>query len=103
MHLEEVRLGHEEAPTGFVYFIEGGDLIKVGYSVEPEKRIKSLKTGSPIPLTLLGYIRGTRALEGRLHRALASSWSHGEWFQATVRLRNYIANRAEGPAASQLV
>jgi len=74
-----------------VYFVEGAGLIKIGVSKDVEKRIASLKNGSPVPLTLLGYIQGSRALEAELHERFADIRDHGEWFQATDVLRQYIA------------
>jgi len=76
---------------GYIYFIEGAGLIKIGYSIDPEMRMKGLAVASPVPLVSLGYIPGSRALERRLHKKFTAIRAHGEWFEATDELRQYIA------------
>lgn len=70
-------------PTGFVYVIQamGTNRIKIGFSVEPDKRIKELRTGSAQSLQILAKLPGTRETEKRLHRALAEYRQGGEWFE----------------------
>ena len=57
----DVRRKHKGG--GYVYFVEGGGLVKIGVSVNPQKRIDSLRVGSPVPLSLLGYYPGGYVLE----------------------------------------
>lgn len=68
---------------GYVYFIQGecGGAIKVGYSANPEKRLKELQTGYPDTLILLLMIPGTESTERALHREFESSRLNGEWFR----------------------
>ena len=74
-----------------LYFVEGAGLIKIGVTVDLDKRLKNLRAGCPVELVLLGDILGSRALEAKLHKKFASACSHGEWFQGTDELREYIA------------
>lgn len=80
-------------PEQVVYFIEavGLELIKIGQTRLLDDRIRSLATGSPVPLKLIGYIAGTAARERKLHKQFARDRAHGEWFRATPELRRYIA------------
>ena len=68
---------------GFVYIIHavGTNRVKVGYSVEPTKRLLELQTGSPFPLALMGIREGTIALEQAIHRRLQEYHQVGEWFE----------------------
>lgn len=68
---------------GYVYFIQGqcGGAIKIGYSVNPEKRLKELQTGYPDTLVMLLMIPGSEATERALHRQFEASRLKGEWFR----------------------
>jgi len=57
--------------------------VKIGYSEkDPERRIKSMATGSPCILELVAITSGGRSGEKKIHRALATHCCHGEWFEA---------------------
>lgn len=75
-------------PQAFVYFIENqAGHVKIGWSKDPVKRLKTLQTGSSDLLTLV-YVAGfideaeARYYEGVLHRSLAARRVYGEWFMA---------------------
>lgn len=70
---------------GFVYFITIGDPypthVKVGFTKgDPRDRQKSLQTGCPFPMKLLGYVFGTQIMERELHDVLRDERCQGEWF-----------------------
>ena len=78
--------------SGHVYFIveDDGDYhpesqspIKVGISVDIDRRLKQLQTGNPDRLFILGWIPSSdyKELEKKLHRDLASKNIQGEWFR----------------------
>jgi len=69
--------------TGYVYFIQGlcGGAIKIGFSKNPEVRLKELQTGYPDTLTILLIIPGTEATERAIHRKFEASRLKGEWFR----------------------
>ena len=79
---------------GFVYFAGHESLgpIKIGASADPYQRIRDLRTGSPLWLTLLGVMEAENmsAAEMRLHQRFASSRSHGEWFERAPELMQLI-------------
>lgn len=76
----------------WVYFIEskGSSLIKIGYSITPEKRLKDLQTSSPEALQLLGTIPGGKAEEAELHKKFERHREHGEWFRKGPELATFI-------------
>lgn len=80
--------------TGRVYFISGGDLIKIGYAKQPLKRLTSLKSGSPYELTLIASMAGSMALERHLHDRFADLRQNGEWFRADPKLLRFIREAA---------
>jgi len=77
---------------GFIYAIRSGksNLIKIGFSVEPQGRLKELQTGSPGKLELLQTWPGTRYDEKRIHRFLKKNRVHGEWFQVDYDRAAYV-------------
>jgi len=69
-----------ERNDGYIYFIEAGDMVKIGYSTHPNKRFMDLQITSPVPLTLNYLIPGDPGLERHLHKQFAHLRAHGEWF-----------------------
>jgi hypothetical protein len=65
----------------FIYFI-GGDVgaIKIGLATDPQRRLRGLQCGSPIPLKLLAVGRGGKDVEYQYHLRFRAHRLHGEWF-----------------------
>jgi hypothetical protein len=75
---------------GYVYFIRGGDAIKIGFSKEPPSRLPDLQVANPEKLDLIGAVRGTRKDERELHQMFCHLEIRGEWFRAELELIEYI-------------
>lgn len=77
---------------GSIYFVlaPSSNRIKIGFSVNPAKRIEAILTGCPERLAVLGVIPGTIPEEHALHHRFAPARVHREWFNATPELRSYI-------------
>lgn len=75
--------------VSFIYII-GGDAppYKVGISRDPKRRLKSLQTGHPYPLTLHSVtetcVSKTKLLETVIHRHLKMYKTNGEWFNVEL-------------------
>ncbi len=78
----------------YVYFIHGADKIKIGCASDPESRLRSLQCGSPVPLTIIALMRGSRRDERSLHRRFCHIRSHGEWYHPADELLDHIAKVA---------
>jgi len=74
----------------YVYLIQSGkkktDPVKVGFSKDPETRIKTLQTGNPVKLELIMKIKcnnekHARTLEKALHEMLGTQNVYLEWFR----------------------
>lgn len=79
--------------SGYVYFVRGGDKIKIGFTKNhPSERLPYLQTGSPVLLVLLAYIKDEQAqqLEHSLHKMFSVHHSHGEWFFASKHILDFI-------------
>jgi len=92
--------------AGFVYFIEavGTPRIKLGYSVDPEKRLKELQTGSPYKLALLAKWPAIPQTETYLHELFTEYRVHGEWFELPqILMEQLLKNdrKAKNPEIKQ--
>lgn len=89
------------APSQTVYFVSSGNgRIKIGISIDVEKRIKTLECAVGEKLSLLATIGGGRTVEAFLHDYFAENRLVGEWFDLSDRLRSFIA---EKDAIAQMV
>ena len=66
-----------------VYFIHDAEshAVKIGTSVEIERRLRELQTSSPRDLVCIGTLPGGPEDEKRLHVMLAKFRIRGEWFR----------------------
>lgn len=74
-----------EALPGFVYFIQFGDRITIGFSTKPDQRIAALPHDK-----VLAVFPGTRLNERQLHEAFKDLRITGEWFHLDDRLLDFI-------------
>lgn len=79
------RPHYKSVTAGYIYVIQGGGLVKVGYTTkEPDERVKSLQVGSPVELDLVyresfeDVVRLERAVHDELFQL--GFWERGEWF-----------------------
>jgi hypothetical protein len=77
---------------GWVYFVqdEQSGLIKIGWAVDPEQRIKILQTGSPGRLVLMHKIAGTIGDEKAFHKRFCRLRVGGEWFMPDGALADLV-------------
>jgi hypothetical protein len=78
--------------TGYVYAIESGGFIKIGFSRNPDKRFSKIASDTPLPCVLLGYWPATIADELAIHDQFHSIRKHGEWFASTETLLGFVAD-----------
>lgn len=76
-------------PDGQVYFLHAPTvgLVKIGRSIDMERRLQEIRLLSPVPLELLGVVNGGARRESAYHRKWSRLRQHGEWFTATEELR----------------
>lgn len=88
----EGALADQSRTTGYIYFIRAGRTpwVKIGWALDPEKRLGELQTGNPHKLHLIGYLPGTQRDETGWHYRHAHNGRRGEWFPLTVELREAI-------------
>lgn len=75
---------------GEVYFAAGGGRIKVGFSRKTASRIQDINLHLAEPVTLIGTIPGTPAVEKAIHARLGAHKLKGEWFTDCAEVREVI-------------
>lgn len=83
-----------ERQRGHVYFAVRGERLKIGFSVRPHKRIHDLEFAAGAPFDEVILVKGTRALEGKLHRRFAEYRLMGEWFEAAPEIMDHARSQA---------
>lgn len=67
--------------TGFIYAIASDDLVKIGWSKDPWRRLVKLRSDNAGECAMLGVVPGTQADEAALHREFDAYRVRGEWFE----------------------
>jgi hypothetical protein len=85
----------EEFQDGTVYMLlhQATQILKIGFSSQPKKRIATHRAAVPGELTLIGTLNGTAVLEKNIHEELAPYRvpSRKEWFFYTPEVQRYTA------------
>jgi hypothetical protein len=84
------------AKEGFVYFLqtEDGRFVKIGYSMQPYRRLSQLGTLRPgnHALRIIGWMPGTIQTERWLQSKFSADRDNGEWFRDSTQLRQFISS-----------
>lgn len=78
-----------------IYFIQGEITrrIKIGFTSKfINTRISTHQIGSPDKLFFIGYIPGLKETETVLHYKFRKYHSHGEWYNESDEIYNFIKN-----------
>lgn len=73
-----------------VYFVQCGELVKIGTTKNPKRRVSALQIGNPSSLNLIFHIPGDVTVEKSLHERFSAYRKSGEWFRVTGELRAFI-------------
>lgn len=94
VHIE--RMGRRRKRKGSasqVYFILASvtNMLKIGTTEQyVGRRLRALQTGSPERLAIIATIPGDCTLERELHKRFVGYRQHGEWFEFTGELAEYV-------------
>ena len=83
----------------YTYFVQAGEEgpIKIGSTRNLPVRLRTLCTMSPVPLKLLGVMKGDA--EDRCHLRLGAFRLHGEWFAPSSVVFDFIRENAIPPGS----
>ncbi len=75
--------GVSKIDPGWVYLVKNGELLKLGKTKNPKKRLEcDAKTWLPdMEIIAVKPFWGMSFVERRLHTALADYWYDGEWYK----------------------
>lgn len=75
-----------------VYFIrdEFSGRVKIGFTKNLAERLGMIQGGCPGKITLIGVVRGGKAVEAALHLAFAEYRTRGEWFVFGVEMEEWL-------------
>jgi hypothetical protein len=78
---------------GGVYFIQCRltNLVKIGFSQDPEKRLAKIQSDSPGEMSLMGVVDGDMSVEAALHERFAKHRARGEWFHGADEIIAYAS------------
>ena len=82
-----------------IYFVQAGvdGPIKIGHSTRvPRRRLAEVQTGCPQVLKLLLTMSGDKKLERKMHALFGHAHLHGEWFNPTAQLVEFIRKSRGG-------
>lgn len=80
---------------GHVYFIRMGNMIKIGWSTDVDRRVSELSTTAAYALVVEHTISGSMELEKFFHLRFADLRSNNEWFFQKGELRDFLRNVKE--------
>lgn len=84
-----------EPRAGWIYFIEAGGFIKIGFTTNVPARLASIETSSPHSVTLLRQEPGTMRDEAAYHARFAAHRVRREWFALDGDLAAFLARTGE--------
>jgi hypothetical protein len=81
-----------DKPNGKIYFIQAksGGLIKIGFSIDLKRRLRTLQSHSPLPLKIVGSMDGSLEMEKEIHGKFNKTRERGEWFYPSEKLIKFI-------------
>ncbi|MCD0421927.1 GIY-YIG nuclease family protein [Rubrivivax sp. JA1024] len=78
--------GVERNDPGWIYIFENGDLLKVGKTTAPKRRIREARTWIPtIKIVGIKPFWNVSSIERTIHEGCAPYWHGGEWFEFETR------------------
>lgn len=98
LRMLDLILTQEEAAAtklseGYIYFIDGSDHVKIGFTRSIAARMVKMRTDVPGAIKLLHMEPGTFQTEKIVHRHFAALRIRGEWFRKAPELLEYIEQR----------
>lgn len=95
------QMSEERQQTeGYIYFVQCGEFVKIGYTANPNSRMSKFKTNNPYECRLVALIDGGKIIEAQMHERFAEFHHRGEWYRCGDALMSFIASLSEQPTVS---
>lgn len=66
---------------GFIYVMECEGFYKIGWSADPEQRLRAMQPCNPFQISLMGTVAAFDTQESIWHERFADRHVRGEWFR----------------------
>lgn len=86
--IDKVLIPIKKENNDFVYVIQMENMVKIGKSINPQERLKTLQTGSPLSLNLLFYSK--EFTENELQEKFKKYRQLGEWYIFADEIKEFI-------------
>lgn len=80
----------ERTDQAFVYFMQCGPFVKIGFAIDIRRRHKDIQGNNPMAVTLVHYEKGGPAAEKAFHERFTDHRLNGEWFELRGKLFSYL-------------
>ncbi len=88
----------------YVYFIQDGDMVKIGRAIDPMERLRNLQTAHSRELTLIAAVAAHADLERAVHARFQHCRNEStEWFRLEPDLEAFIDEMNQGKNPVPLV
>lgn len=93
----------EPERLGFCYFAGHRGLVKIGFSVEVDRRLSEIRNQYCLDsIDLLATARGHRYREAHYHQKFAADRLHGEWFRLSPAIQDEIDKLNAVPVSAKV-
>jgi hypothetical protein len=75
-----------------IYFVQVGDFVKIGRSIDVLARFATIQTSTPEHAALLGSIPGGPSVESEMHHRFSPHHYRGEWYRNEGTLAAFVSN-----------
>lgn len=102
--LFDVEAGSHVESWVYVIGVPDSPIVKIGFSTDPQQRLRGLQTASPEKLALRWRTPGDQQLEGRIQEHFKPLRKSGEWFDfgdldPVAAIRDFLGHPEEDPSA----
>ena len=80
----------------------GRRTVKIGFSSNPEERLRTMQAHSPFPVRILATGEGGSEQEAKIHKYFHEQRIHGEWFDLSEAEVEDLVDVIEGRLSVQL-
>jgi hypothetical protein len=89
-----VCTSRKKSRGAFVYLFhdEHQNLLKIGFTENPQRRFKEIKNANTNKITFIGYFEGSRTNESILHNIWKKYRKRLEWFYYADEIVDYFRN-----------
>lgn len=101
----EPRSPQPRSVFGFIYFIQAGPFVKIGWSSHSAtSRAKTMQPGCPYKIEILGMCRArvTMGDERALHDRFRAHHFRGEWFHLAEEIKIFVAEHCRREKTAML-